>query len=318
MSEGFALCDAIRGPGGALTDYTVAEINPAMQAILGTVEIKAGTRLSETGMGGPAWLELCDGVLRTGAPVIFEFNAPGSERWYEIRLNRVTGERLAQFLFDITQRKAAEERQDLLLREMNHRIKNLFAVMNGVVVLTSRSAASAKDMAEAIRGRLEALARAHELVLPRSHRDEGAAPVSADLGALAHAVLLPYANPAGPRAGGEPRLTIEGATVRIGENAANALALILHELATNAVKYGALARAGGRVRVGWGEENGRLRLSWRERGGPRLGGPPGEEGFGSLLARRSVAAHLGGEITHAWNTAGLEVDICAPLERLAT
>ena len=199
---------------------------------------------------------------------------------------------------------------------MNHRVKNLFAVMNGVVLLSSRSKQGPEEMARSIRGRLDAIARAHELVLPSVLRAADDQSRRTDLTTLIKAVLSPYAS--GPEARGKSRLTIEGPHVVVGDKAANALALVLNEMATNAIKYGAFADAEGAIRVDWSLADDKLSLNWRERGGPPVDGKPASEGFGSQLARRSVAGQLAGTLAYDWDAAGLTVNITAPLERLAS
>jgi PAS domain S-box-containing protein len=314
MSEGFALCDAIWNAAGELADYTVIQINPALQAMLGADENLLGKRLSQTAFYGPFWLKMCEAVLRDGRPASLEFKNPVTGRTHDIRINRVTPNRIAQFFFDITERKAAEEAQSLLLREMNHRVKNIFSLMSGVVALSGRSSGSPRSMAEAIRGRIEAIAQAHELILPPDLRRQPAGAGHTTLAALATAVLSPYA--AAEEPDGAPRLSIAGAEVAVGAGAANALALVLHELATNAVKYGALSGDTGRVAVTWRVEDGFLELRWQERDGPAVSGPPATEGFGSVLARRSVSGQLGGALLQHWAPEGLSVKITAPLDHL--
>jgi PAS domain S-box-containing protein len=213
---------------------------------------------------------------------------------------------------DISARQEAAERQNLLLRELNHRVKNLFAVMNGIVALSARSGGSGKQIAEAIRGRLSALASANDLILPDTMRGRDAR--STNLGALADAVLAPYG---GIRdASKAERVVITGPAVQIGDKTATSLALVLHEFATNAAKYGALSGETGNVTLDWRMEDGALRLAWRERGGPRIDGEPAARGFGSVLATRSVEGQLGGKLTYSWLPEGLEIALQAPAEHL--
>lgn len=215
---------------------------------------------------------------------------------------------------DISARLGAAERQDLLLRELNHRVKNLFAVMNGIVALSARSGGSGAEVASAIRGRLSALASANDLILPDMMRSRDAAARSTDLGALVKAVLAPYG---GIRDAAKiERVTIDGPPVPIGDKTATSLALVLHEFATNAAKYGALSGEAGTVTLNWRVEDGALRLVWRERGGPRIDGEPAARGFGSALASRSVEGQLGGELRYSWLPEGLEIALRAPAEHL--
>jgi PAS domain S-box-containing protein len=216
---------------------------------------------------------------------------------------------------DITERRRAQEQQQLLLREMNHRVKNLFTIANGVVSLSARSAAAREELAQAIQGRLGALARAHELTLPDltggTHRTDKAI----TLDALLRTIVSPYLQ---SERQGDEHIVLDGPEVPIGGQAATSFALLLHEFATNAAKYGALSTPRGRVRVDWFLDETELLLTWQERDGPPLHGPAESEGFGSLLARRTVEGQLGGRILRDWNPEGLVVRLAVPVERLKT
>jgi len=214
---------------------------------------------------------------------------------------------------DITERKRARDQQTLLLREMSHRVKNLFAIASGVVTLSARSADSPASMAQAVRARLDALTRAHELTRPGligtaqdSNRDT-------DLDALVRTILTPYVDWEKER----ERVSIHGPHVPIGANAVTSLALLLHEFATNAAKYGALTSDSGRLRVTWSSEPDQLVIDWQEHGGPAIDGPPQCEGFGSLLARRIVTGQFRGRLAHDWNPEGLRIHLALPTEQLA-
>jgi PAS domain S-box-containing protein len=214
---------------------------------------------------------------------------------------------------DVTERRHAEEQQALLLRELDHRMKNLFAVTAGVVALSARSALTPQDMAKTIRGRLDALARAHLLIRPVL---TGASSIaqSTSLAELVRAIIAPYADP--DRAGDSRRAVIEGPDVPIGGDAATSFALVLHELATNAAKYGALSTDEGHVRISWTIARGQLALIWEEHGGPPIESAPKHEGFGTQLARRSAGGNLGGTIAFDWKREGLLVHLSALQARL--
>jgi PAS domain S-box-containing protein len=216
---------------------------------------------------------------------------------------------------DIGERRRLQERQTLVLREMNHRVKNLFAVASGVVALSANSAHSPKELAQAVRERLTALARAHELTLPDLGPDGTARDRTIPLPELVRTIVLPYLSRA---PGVAERIVIAGPDVLVGRGAATNLALLIHEFATNAAKYGALSTSGGRVDVSWEVEGGRVVLTWREQGGPPVQGAPATEGFGSLLTRTAVTSGLGGHITRDWRPDGLLVHLSAPLDRLVT
>ena len=210
---------------------------------------------------------------------------------------------------DITERRRSQEQQDLLIREMGHRVKNLFAVISGVVALSARSAATPQDMAQAIQGRLAALTRAHELTRPGLIDDHTTARMDTTLHALIRSILSPH--------GEQDLLVIRGADMPIRGQVITSFALMLHELATNAAKYGALSSLEGRVEIDCSLDSEAVVIDWRERGGPRLDGPPPGEGFGGLLIRRVVTGQLAGQVSYEWRAEGLAVRLLVPLEQLS-
>lgn len=240
----------------------------------------------------------------------------GKLRWFrsigealvepESRSAEVT--RLSGVVGDVTEQHASEEAQQLLTRELNHRVKNLFAIANGMVSMTARTAKDTKDMATALRGRLSALSRAHELVQPASSTP-GA---EVDLAQLVDAVLEPYKH------SGRNAVQTEGPSVRVGSNTTTSLALVLHELATNAAKYGCLSKADGQLAVRWTLHDGVVDLEWTETGGPGIQSPPSFEGFGTQLSQRSITGQLGGSLEREWRPEGLCVHMTLPVDRLTT
>ncbi len=214
---------------------------------------------------------------------------------------------------DITERRRAHEQQSLLLKEMSHRIKNLFALANGVVALSARTARTPNEMAGAVRERLAALTRAHELTLPRLLNDEGPDVHATSLAALIGTVTSPYLG-----GGGEmPRVVADGPEITITGSAVASIALLIHEFATNAAKYGALSTPEGRIVIGWSVGGETLRLTWREEGGPPCAAPTGESGFGTHLAGAIVSGQLAGEISRDWRPDGLVLRLSLRLDRLA-
>jgi PAS domain S-box-containing protein len=216
--------------------------------------------------------------------------------------------RLLGTVFDITDRKRAEEDRQLLLRELNHRVKNLFAVTSGLVALTARSAATPQEMGTALRGRIEALARAHDLLQP-AIVGGGLVDPPTGLERLARAILAPFG-------ADRDAITVAGPEVALGPQAATALTLVLHECATNAVKYGALGAAGGTVTLSWTDPAREFVLTWIERGGPPVAAPPADRGFGSKLTAKTITSQLGGHVEEAWDPEGLTLVLRLPLERL--
>jgi PAS domain S-box-containing protein len=210
---------------------------------------------------------------------------------------------------DISQRRLAEGQQRLLLMEMDHRVRNLFALFGSLVMLSARSANSAEDLASAIQERLQALARAHALTLSKPRADT----LQTEQPTTLHALIATIVSPYDPRSA---RVVIGGPDIPLSGSLVTAFALLLHEFATNAAKYGALSTPEGRIDIDCSESNGEFVLSWTERGGPRVDQQADGEGFGSLLARTTVKNQLGGEISHIWRPEGLTIRLSAARDRL--
>ena len=217
---------------------------------------------------------------------------------------------------DITERRRAQEQQNLLVREMSHRVKNLFAITSGLVTLSARSARTPADMAEAVRERLGALARAHGLTRPGLINGGEKPCQDTTLHALVQTIFAPYVDP--DRVKGHGFFIITGPCLPIGGNAVTSIALVMHELATNAAKYGALSSPGGYIHIDWSVKKDELLLTWKEHGGPSLDGPAEHEGFGSSLVRRLVTGQFGGQLSYDWKPKGLIIRLSVPVERLTT
>jgi two-component sensor histidine kinase len=170
-------------------------------------------------------------------------------------------------------------------------------------------------MADTVRDRLDALARAHDLTLPNFVDAADQTDTRTTLHALIRTIVSPY-DDAGHQDG--ERVTIRGPDVPVSSDAVTSLALLLHEFATNAAKFGALSLPTGRVDVTCEIAGDELRVAWQERGGPTLVGPALREGFGTLLGHATVRRQLGGSIARDWNSTGLTIRLVVPLARLAT
>lgn len=213
---------------------------------------------------------------------------------------------------DITEQRRAQERQKLLLREMNHRVKNLFTIASSLVSLSARSATTPRELASDVGARLAALARAHELTLSRTPDSAAPAEASTTLHALITTIIAPYDDeaPSG-------RVTIGGCDLPLSGEAVTSLALLLYEFATNAAKYGALSTPDGRIDIRCSDEGQQFLLTWSERGAPTPGEPrEKDEGYGSLLERATVNGQLGGEISRDWTADGLTIRLSLLRERL--
>lgn len=204
-------------------------------------------------------------------------------------------DRVIGVALDITDRKKDEEHQRLLVHELNHRVKNTLAVVQALAHQTFAGSPDA-GRRKAFEGRLAALASAHNLLTRESWE-----------AASLRDVVASAAAPCDP--GGE-RFSMDGPDMRVPPRVAVALALAVHELCTNAVKYGALSNDEGRVAIRWGIESGRLRLTWTERGGPPVA-PPSHRGFGSRMLERALASELEGVVTLDFFPEGLRCTIDA-------
>lgn len=212
---------------------------------------------------------------------------------------------------DLRERKRAEEARDLLIKELSHRIKNIFAVVGGIAGLSARTDPAARPFVSAFRERLAALAQAHEYVRPHSPASAPAVKGQTLFG-LMRLIMAAYAQD------GRERIVIAGDDVDVGERAATALALIMHEQATNAMKYGGLSTQGGSVSLTGRREGAAYTLTWAERGGPTVTGPPTRQGFGTVLAQRSVAGQLDGTLEQDWAPDGLVMRLVVPVDNLAS
>jgi PAS domain S-box-containing protein len=214
---------------------------------------------------------------------------------------------------DVTEERQAAERQAVLAREMSHRAKNMLALAGSVVTLSARFAQTPKEMVEAVRGRLAALAKAHDLTLPDPARCLESAARRISLHEMLQTIVRPFVD---GREGHE-RIAINGPEVWIGGGALTSVALLLHEFSTNAAKYGALSVPSGQVEVRWSTSLDELHLIWRERGSPPTDDSKTRtKGFGSHLTDITVRGHLAGSMTREWNPEGLTVRVTMPLSRI--
>lgn len=206
---------------------------------------------------------------------------------------------------DVSDWQRAQEQQNMLLREMNHRIKNVFALTSGIVNLSARSASSPLELAATVSERLATLSRAHALTM--SAIAAGGEPAAATLHALIGAILAPY------KAGERPRSEVRGADIQIPSALVTSLSLLLHEFATNAAKYGSLSTEEGIVEITCSDRLSEFLIVWRERGGP----PPtktASEGFGSRLVK-ATASQLG-RISRTWDPSGVVIELVIERDRL--
>jgi PAS domain S-box-containing protein len=212
---------------------------------------------------------------------------------------------LVKLIQDISGRKAAEKRQRLLIDEINHRVKNTLATVQSFASQSLRNAPSLAEGRAAFEARLIALSKSHD-VLTREHWE------GADLFDAVNNAIAPYRGQSEHQ-----RFRIEGEPLRLRPKAMLALSLAFHELATNAVKYGALSGDGGTVSIDWRvvPQTQRFELRWRESGGPVVR-PPARRGFGSRLVERGLAQDIGGEVSLTFDDPGVVCAISAPLHEI--
>ncbi|KQP04812.1 sensor histidine kinase [Methylobacterium sp. Leaf93] len=213
----------------------------------------------------------------------------------------IVGRVMFGIFLDVTGRKQAEEGHELLAGEMSHRVKNLLAIATGLTAITSRSTTTSTDMARELTQRLTALDRAHDLVRPLPG-SEGKAALLGDLIAI---LLAPY-DDMGAFSG---RIRVSVPRMGVGEAAATTLALVVHELATNSLKYGALSVPVGMLDVSCSSQEETVVVVWTERGGPAVAAPSGPGGYGSKLLKRAMTRQFDGSIEREWNEAGVVVTL---------
>src|SRR5436190_12566887 len=242
----------------------------------------------------------------------FRILSGGATRWISARGQGDDADIADRVMFgiflDVTQRKQAEEANELLAGEMSHRVKNLLQIATSLTRITSRSTTSKEEMALELTDRLMSLGRAQDLVRPSPGRKAEATL----LGDLVSVLLAPY-----DEKEASVRIRVSVPKMSVGEASSTTLALVIHELATNSAKYGALSVASGTLDVSCNANDDAVVVMWTERGGPPVSAPSNLEGFGSKLVHRSMAAQLGGAIAFDWSQEGLVVTLRMSKERLA-
>ncbi|MBV9456941.1 MAG: PAS domain-containing protein, partial [Bradyrhizobium sp.] len=197
---------------------------------------------------------------------------------------------------DLTERKAAERRQRLLLEELNHRVKNTLATVQAISSQTLRTATDLPSARTALENRIQSLARAHDVLTTTAWS-------GANLTEVVARALEAF-----PRF----QLNVSGEAIDVSSRHALSISMALHELATNATKYGALSRPEGRVDIQWTVQDGTLKLQWIESGGPAVS-PPARKGFGSRLLEL-VVRDVEGTVKLAYDVTGVRCDFTAKLE----
>jgi PAS domain S-box-containing protein len=298
-------------PGGQITFYNQAAVEFAgrrpepgeLWCVTWRLYNADGSRLPHDEC--PMAIALKENLPVRGAEAIAE-RPDGTRRWfapYPTPLRDSAGNMTGaiNMLVDITERKEAEGQQKLLIDELNHRVKNTLATVQSLVAQTARSTGDLDEFQKAVEGRILALSRAHNQLSERRWAD-------AELSQLLQSGLEPFLAKGNVILSGEP--------VQVPPQVALMISMAIHELATNAVKYGALSSTAGRIKVSWTTQaNGArpgLRLCWIEQNGPPVV-RPSYRGFGSRLLERGVKVELGGETLMDFAAAGVRCEIDIPL-----
>jgi two-component sensor histidine kinase len=270
---------------------------------------------------GTFWVDLWDGAgkleaqaalaaAQAGGNARFQgtaATAAGNLRYWDVQVSPIIAadgkpEAILSVSRDITQLHAVEERHRLLAGELNHRIKNLLAMVSGIVNQSLRGSDEPLDLVKRrLSDRLQALAAAQDVLMMASRH-------GAELKQLVEVVLSPHRS-------GE-RIDADGPSVTLSSKCALAMALALHELGTNAVKYGALSQDGGHVDVSWSNQDGEFHFRWQESGGPHVTAPQ-RRGFGSQMIEKVLGSYLGGTAKIDFAPAGIVLSLDAPTAALA-
>lgn len=303
MDEGVCIVEVLFDANGHADDYRFLDTNPAFEKNTGLAQVVGRTMRELAPQLETMWFETFGRIARTGTPERFEGPAEALGRHFDVYAFRTAEPSLRQvaiLIRDVSDRKAAEERQQLLLSELNHRVKNTLLTVQSIANQTMITADNHTDFLEKFRGRLTALSEAHDL-LARSNWQ------GAELTNILRTLLVID--------GDRERITMFGPPVLLRPQTALSLALVIYELGTNARKYGALARPEGRLRISWtvagsnGQE--RLDLDWIERDGPPVNAPA-KSGFGKTLIDQALKG-VGGQTALQFEPNGISCRILLPL-----
>ena len=262
---------------------------------------------------GPATRETVVSQIRTAVAVpksikidILNYRKDGTTFWNALLLSPVfTGDKLSYFFasqMDVTDRKRAEEHSFLLNRELDHRVKNTLATVQTIVLQTLKDAAVPSRVADAVTGRIQALARSHDVMTKEAW-------ASAMLSDVVRSALEPVHDRSGDR------IFVEGPDIRLRPRIATMLSLAMHEMGENALRYGSLSNRSGSVAIRWTVEDGRLRFIWKEEGGPEVR-VPSTKGYGVRIVERVLAAEFGGTATIEHPPSGIVLTLDAPTKGL--
>lgn len=303
IDEGFCIIEVIFDDQNRAVDYRIEDINAAFERQTGLTNARGQLMREMQPNHEEHWFETYGRVASSRMPERFEAPAASLGRYYEVYAFP-TGDpalhRVGVLFNDVSSRKEAERHRDMLTHELSHRVKNTLAVVQSLVNLPAPAGISVDEYRASLHGRVQALSRAHSQLLETRWR-------SVDLRALVRETLAGYLEPDSKRA------DIDGEPVELSPKQGISVALFLHELATNAAKYGALSCPEGRVAIRWAWHHGdMLRLHWEESGGPPVHHPD-RTGFGTSLIKNIIAYQLGGEAKLSYEPQGVVSELAFKL-----
>lgn len=295
LDQGVCVIEMLFDNAGRAFDYRFLQVNPAFTAQSGLDDAVGRTMRALRPDHEDYWFEIYGKVVLTGEPVHFENEAAAPGRWFDVHAFRIGApalRRVGIVFSDITKRKREEERTALRTAELGHRLKNMFTLLTSIVRMTQ--AETVAGYKKILTGRLRALAGSQRLLLETQRHHADLAQIVAD-------EMEAYQAP------GEARVTWSGAHATLDPVVTQTVAMALHELATNAAKYGALSTPQGRVTIEWRqEEDGLLGLCWTEQGGPGITAPPAREGIGTnIILQGARERDRKGETVFDWRPEGL-------------
>lgn len=301
MEQGVCIIEVLFDEAGQPQDYMFLRVNPAFEAQTGLANAEGRTMRSFRPDHEQYWFEIYGRIALTGEPARFDNSAAALGRWYEVyafRIGQPEQRRVAVIFSDIAERKRNEERLALYASEMGHRAKNMLAVAASLVQMSKGT--TVEEYKANLLGRINALAHSQRLLLQDGEERVELSQLLADE-AAAH-----------QSEGG--RLSLNGPTLMLEPGVAQSVVMAVHELATNAAKYGALSTAEGRVDIEWSSEDGYLKLRWCESGGPAVTGQPATKGLGTGIIMKCAQNIFGqGNVEFDWRPEGLVCDLTIPM-----
>jgi two-component sensor histidine kinase len=303
IDQGFCVIEVLFDDQNHPVDYRFLDTNRSFEAQTGLKDAVGQTMRTLRPEHEAHWFEIYGQVALTGEAVRFENRAAALARWFDVYAFRVGAPEqhwVAILFSDITSERRDRERLALLSTEVDHRAKNMLMVVTSIVRLTQ--AETVPEYRSVLLGRLNALASSQRF-LAESHWH------GADLGKLIEDEMAAY------RSTGDERVRWAGPPLPLGPAATQSVAMAVHELATNAIKYGALSVPDGRVAIEWRRrDDGQVSLMWSESGAPPIK-PPTRRGIGTGVILRSIRDQLNGEVVFEWRPAGLRCELVVPTER---